>query len=49
MFDTVSSEPVWKSKADRIEAYEMVSRMFLGINEWEGTTNIGIDIGLEGR
>jgi len=52
-FDSVSTfltdEPVWRTDDQKQEAYEIVTRMFLGIPEYaEGCGNQGIDIGLEG-
>jgi hypothetical protein len=42
-------EPMWWTNKERQDAYEMVDRMFTGVPEWEeGTTNEGIDIGIEG-
>jgi len=54
-FDTESAstsltdEPVWRTEAQKQEAYEIVTRMFLGIPEYEeGCGNHGIDVGLQG-
>lgn len=43
-------EPIWWTNKERQDAYEMVDRMFTNVPEWEedGTTNKGIDIGIEG-
>ena len=32
---SICDEPVWKTISERKDAYEMVERMFLGIQEWE--------------
>lgn len=49
-FDSVSSfvvdEPTFKSPSERLEAYEMVDRMFIGIPEWSMEDN-SVDTGAQ--
>ena len=50
-FDTVSEtlyEPLWVTKQERKDAYEMVTRMFMGVSELDDKVDCGYPVGQVG-